>query len=58
MVSSDAIISASAKFPKPAERTFQYGTAGVSDPSSHRYLMLIWLAVSHESVGAASKFIS
>ena len=30
MSTKDAIIAASAKFPKPADRTFQYGTAGVS----------------------------
>ena len=30
MASQNPIITASAKFPKPSERTFQYGTAGVS----------------------------
>lgn len=29
MASQHPIITASAKYPKPAERTFQYGTAGV-----------------------------
>ena len=30
MASADAIAAGSAKFPKPADRDFQYGTAGVS----------------------------
>ena len=30
MASKDAIVAGSAKFPKPADRVFQYGTAGVS----------------------------
>ena len=30
MASQHPIAEASAKYPKPAERTFQYGTAGVS----------------------------
>ena len=33
MASQHPIIAASAKYPKPAERTFQYGTAGVGPPS-------------------------
>lgn len=32
MADKETIIAASAKFPKPADRTFQYGTAGVCCP--------------------------
>lgn len=34
MISRDAIVLASARFGKPPDRTFRYGTAGVRDLSS------------------------
>lgn len=36
MASQHPIVAASAKYPKPAERTFQYGTAGVGSPKQPR----------------------
>ena len=59
MASEHPIVSASARFPKPADRTFQYGTAGVSVKRT-LYLLNIGLThilviVSHESVGTKSR---
>ncbi len=53
MASTDAILAASARFPKPADRTFQYGTAGVSaNPSDLPALGLFDISlVPHECVG-------
>ena len=36
MASQHPLVAASAKFPKPAERNFQYGTAGVRFQSNHK----------------------
>lgn len=58
MVSKDAIVSASARFPKPAlDKPFQYGTAGVSNHSIVCCTMLKSSTVSLESVGIGSAFI-
>ncbi len=53
MADKEAIIAASAKVPKPADRTFQYGTAGVrgSSPACNiKICQLIFYAVSDEGV--------
>lgn len=53
MASPHPIVSASARFPKPADRTFQYGTAGVSVTivSLAGRSQLTSNLVSYESVG-------
>jgi hypothetical protein len=53
MASKDAMIAASAKFPKPADRIFQYGTAGVSAHLSGVPVPGLFDThlVSHECVG-------
>lgn len=51
---SNAIIEASRKHPKPAEKKFTYGTAGVSTSFSfrmmNRVLMMVVMIVPHEGV--------
>lgn len=56
MASGEKIIEASGKYPKPAERTFQYGTAGVWQtskffPTPNKLLTRLYI-VSHEVVSS------
>lgn len=43
MASQHPILAASAKYPKPAERTFQYGTAGVGLQGNQNKPPQVWL---------------
>lgn len=56
MISRDAIVTASARFGKPPDRTFQYGTAGVCDCATPLYedILIDWVLVSHGSVSPGS----
>lgn len=52
MADNEAILTASARYPKPAERTFQYGTAGVSNsnPKLHNHVLSDIDLVQNEGV--------
>ena len=53
MPTKEAITAASARYPKPADRTFQYGTAGVSRLQSDilvKFGLIETTIVSYEGV--------